>query len=195
MYRFLINLPVDPSILRAIEDPSTLYLDLFPPGEPLKTLYVLRALRQHLVIQRQRSNPSQLQQYLDDPETNDCPLATSMGRVMALVISVVSDQGVMMGADQECRMELSCSLLQFFLDLLNGKPEEPPPHYREQALLTTVCRSLPARIGSTASRCISAGYIGWGHVNFTEGVRPPQPCAQVRRAVPSKHLHDLLHES
>ncbi|KAK1827099.1 ubiquitin carboxyl-terminal hydrolase 34 [Podospora conica] len=118
VYHFLINLPVDPSILRAIEDPTTPYLDLFPPGEPLKTLYVIRALRHHLAIQRQKSTSSQLQQYLDDPETNDCQFATSVGRAMTLLISVISDQGVMVDANHECCMDLSCNLLAFFVELL-----------------------------------------------------------------------------
>lgn len=127
MYHFLVTLPVDPSILGAIEDPSTPYRELFPPREPLKALYVVRALRRYLSMERQKSSPSQLQQYLDGPETNDCAVATSMGRVMALVISVISDRAVMMGANQECHMELSCALLELFFDLLNGKPRSLPP--------------------------------------------------------------------
>lgn len=194
MYHFLITLPVDPSILGAIEDPSTPYLELFPPREPLKALYVARALRRHLALERQRSSPAQLQQYLDDPETNDCAVATAMGRVLALVISVISDRAVMMGANQECHMELSCALLDLFLDLINGKPEEPSPHCPEPALLTPVCRPLLSRIGSTASRCISPGYFGWALGNSARGVRPPQSCVQARRGVPAKHPHDLFHE-
>jgi len=122
---------VDPSILRAIEDPLTSYREIFSPGEPLKDLYALGAMREYIAMQRQRTTHAQHQQYLDDPTSNECPVSIALSRVMALVVSVISDRAVTEGADQDCHMELSSSLVELFSHLLDGKSDGHRPYHCE----------------------------------------------------------------
>jgi len=117
-----VKLPADEDTLKAIEDPSVSYLDIFPPGQPFKSLYAVYALREYMASQRRKTSSVQLEMCLNSAGTSSCAFSVSMGRALALIVSAISDHDVVgQCSSQVWRVELSSSLVQCFVDLLKGK--------------------------------------------------------------------------
>ncbi|KAK3357400.1 hypothetical protein B0T25DRAFT_452553 [Lasiosphaeria hispida] len=118
IYSFLVKLPADEATLKAIEDPSTSYLDIFPPGQPFRSLYAVHVLLEHLASQRHKA-AAQFESYLDNPEATFSTYATSLIRAMDLVVSAISNQEVIgQCSSQERQIELGSSLMGCFVSLL-----------------------------------------------------------------------------
>ncbi|KAI2785330.1 hypothetical protein F4815DRAFT_490487 [Daldinia loculata] len=120
IYHFLVSLPADDSILTAFEDPATSYRDVFPLGQPFKSLYALHALREYLSTRRLKSNVMQVSS--QDCEThlkstNDQHDASA--RAMSLVIAAICDSEVVeRGSSEALQLKLSLELVDSFINLL-----------------------------------------------------------------------------
>ncbi|KAK5664214.1 hypothetical protein OQA88_430 [Cercophora sp. LCS_1] len=119
IFPFLVKLPAHESLLEAIESPSTTYPNLFPPGQPFKSLYAIHVMREVLATQRQSQSIDQLEEYLNSDKTVPCAYSESLNRAMALVVPAVLDKRVIgLNSDKKWEMELGSSLVECFVSLL-----------------------------------------------------------------------------
>jgi ubiquitin carboxyl-terminal hydrolase 34 len=121
IYSFLVKLPADQNILRAIENPSTSYEDIFPIGQPFKSLYAVHAVREYHASQKRKFATTQLQDCEDDTEGLGDSFATALIRALSLVVSALSDPEVIaQSPSRELQIELSSSLVEAFVAILKG---------------------------------------------------------------------------
>ncbi|KAI1808395.1 hypothetical protein F4811DRAFT_559152 [Daldinia bambusicola] len=120
IYHFLVSLPADDSILTAFEDPATSYRDIFPLGQPFKSLYALHALREYLSTRRLKSNVMQV-------SSQDCEAhlqsvndhQDASAKAMALVIAAICDSEVVeRGSSEALKLKLSLELVDNYIYLL-----------------------------------------------------------------------------
>jgi ubiquitin carboxyl-terminal hydrolase 34 len=122
MYGFLVKLPRDKKLLEAISDPSVSYLDIFPIGQPFKSLYAVDALQEYLGSSRPRSAVVGEPSRTDDDRS---PRLASLARAMSLVVPAISDpQLVAQCPNQELQIELGSALIALFVSLLRD-PDLP----------------------------------------------------------------------
>lgn len=120
IYQFLVSLPADDSILTAFEDPDTSYRDIFPFGQPFKSLYALHALREYLNTRRLKSNVMQVSAQDSETQvktTND--QEDALTRAMSLIVEAICDPEVVeRGSSEELALRLSLELVDNFLNLV-----------------------------------------------------------------------------
>ncbi|KAI1393729.1 uncharacterized protein F4822DRAFT_424192 [Hypoxylon trugodes] len=120
IYLFLGSLPADDSILTAFENPATSYRDVFPLGQPFKSLYALHALREYLSTRRLKSNVMQLS--LQDGEVQaegENDQQEALAKAMSLIIAAICDSEVVeRGASESLQLRLSLELIDNFVQLL-----------------------------------------------------------------------------
>lgn len=116
-----MKLPADEKMLQAIDDPSRSYVDFFPLGQPLKSLYAVHALHEYLGLQRSKFTPGLNEQDQKENGHSFTLRQNGLMRAMALVVAALCDPQV--GAqcpNQERQIELGSALVQFFVSLLAG---------------------------------------------------------------------------
>ncbi|KAK4163484.1 ubiquitin carboxyl-terminal hydrolase 34 [Cladorrhinum sp. PSN259] len=119
IYLFLVKLPTDEKMLKAFENTSVSYQDMFPMGHPFKSLYALHALHSYLSSQE------------DEPVTEASPVASSgadepsssypasLVRAMSLIVPALSNENdTAQCSSQEVQIELGSALLKSFVFLL-----------------------------------------------------------------------------
>ncbi|KAI2639698.1 hypothetical protein GGS26DRAFT_541160 [Hypomontagnella submonticulosa] len=125
IYHFLVSLPADDSILRAFEDHAISYREIFPLGQPFKSLYALHALREYLSTRRLRSNVMQVS--LQDNETQEKTTndqQDALARAMSLIVSAICDSEVVeRGSSETLRLQLSLELVDTYAQLLKDTTE------------------------------------------------------------------------
>ncbi|KAK4456144.1 ubiquitin carboxyl-terminal hydrolase 34 [Podospora aff. communis PSN243] len=119
IFNFLVKLPIDENTLKAIEDPTASYLDIFPPGQAFKSLYASHAIRQYLASQRRKTPSSQLDKYLESAGAIPCSYSVAVGRAMALIVPAISDHEIISQCPNPARgAEFNLSLVECLLLLL-----------------------------------------------------------------------------
>ncbi|KAI1771399.1 hypothetical protein F4818DRAFT_213002 [Hypoxylon cercidicola] len=120
IYQFLVSLPADDSILTAFEDPETSYRDVFPFGQPFKSLYALHALREYLNTRRLKSNVMQVSSpdsEIQVKTTND--QQDALTRAVSLIVAAICDPEVVeRGSSEALALKLSLELVDNFLQLV-----------------------------------------------------------------------------
>ena len=117
----MVKLPADEKLITAIDDPSTSYTDIFPPGQLFKSLYAVHTLQEYLGIKRRKHPPPQRNQTQHVPEGQPCPFAISLTRVLSLVVSAISElEDVAQAPSQHLQLELSSALQQCLGSVLKG---------------------------------------------------------------------------
>ncbi|KAI1417598.1 hypothetical protein F5Y13DRAFT_201180, partial [Hypoxylon sp. FL1857] len=120
IYHFLVSLPADDSILTAFENPETSYRDVFPLGQPFKSLYALHALREYLSTRRLKNNVmhgSSLNCEIQEKTTND--QQDALARAISLIVAAICDPEVVeRGSSEALRLKLSLELVDNFVQLL-----------------------------------------------------------------------------
>lgn len=127
MYRFLMSLPADYSIIAAFESSNTSSRDVFPVAQPFKSLYAIYALREYLHTRRLKnsvmyasSHEATTQQQL----TNDHQDAVA--KAISLIVAAICDPDIIdQCSNEEMRMQLSLELADTLVQLLKGM-EYPP---------------------------------------------------------------------
>ncbi|KAI0131697.1 hypothetical protein F4776DRAFT_655185 [Hypoxylon sp. NC0597] len=120
IYHFLVSLPADDSILTAFEDTATSYRDVFPIGQPFKSLYALHALREYLSTRQLKSNAMQGSSQdcaIQEKSTND--QQDALARAISLIVAAICDPEVAeRGSSEALRLKLSLELVDNFVQLL-----------------------------------------------------------------------------
>ncbi|KAI0386269.1 hypothetical protein F5Y04DRAFT_243745 [Hypomontagnella monticulosa] len=125
IYHFLVSLPADDSILTAFEDPVTSYRDIFPLGQPFKSLYALHALREYLSTRRLRSNVMQVSiQDHESQEKTTIDQQAALTRAMSLIVSAICDSEIVeRGSSESLQLQLSLELVDTYVQLLRDTAE------------------------------------------------------------------------
>lgn len=118
IYAFLVTLPVDDRILCTLESETTTYQDVFPVGQPLKSLYALHAIREYLSAQSALAKLKQEKILYDG----------ALRRVLGLVAFAISDRAVIDDSTgAELRAALATRLVEQLLAIVRGKKSSPWP--------------------------------------------------------------------
>ncbi|KAI1143859.1 hypothetical protein F5Y05DRAFT_8632 [Hypoxylon sp. FL0543] len=120
IYHFLVSLPADDSILTAFESPTTSYRDVFPIGQPFKSLYALHALREYLSTRRLKYNVMQgSSQDCDVQEKSATDQQDALARAISLIVAAICDPEVVeRGSSEVLQLKLSLELVDNFVQLL-----------------------------------------------------------------------------
>lgn len=137
IYDFLVTLPVDEHILDLLTKNTTSYLDIFPIGQPLKSLYALYAIGEYLNPLSPLANPS------DESGGYDCALR----RILKLVVSAISDRKVIdSGSGAILKAKLASRLVRQFARILTGTVRQ----FASGTQFTNLITTDPARGPLTA---------------------------------------------
>lgn len=111
IYDFLVTLPVDEHILELLRRDSTTYQDIFPVGQPLKSLYALYAVNEYL-------NPLSP---LTSPSEESGGYDSALQRLLSLIVSAISDREVIdSGSGAILKAKLASRLVRQFTRILTG---------------------------------------------------------------------------
>ncbi|ORY59104.1 uncharacterized protein BCR38DRAFT_488847 [Pseudomassariella vexata] len=128
IYHFLVKLPADQSILEAFEASSTSYRDIFPLGQPFKSLYAIHALREYLSTRRLKTQVMQVSiqdaesQYKTALDQEDATL-----KAMSLLVAALCDSEVVDRCSHETLQVLLCDhLVDNFVQLLKENANSNP---------------------------------------------------------------------
>ncbi|KAI1422322.1 hypothetical protein F5Y12DRAFT_717436 [Xylaria sp. FL1777] len=151
IYKFLISLPADGSVLAAIESSSASPRDVFPLGQPFKSLYAIHALREYLHTRRLKStmmHASSQEGTMQQQFTND--QQDAIAKAISLIVAAICDPPIIDQCSNEgMRLQLSLELVDTFVQLLKETIEPhalnhlltPSLHRRLMIILTTVAKS------------------------------------------------------
>ncbi|KAI0015938.1 ubiquitin carboxyl-terminal hydrolase [Xylariomycetidae sp. FL0641] len=120
IYKFLISLPADDSILAMFEDPKTSTRMLFPLGQPFKSLYALHALRESLRTWRIKDDVLQsTTQQKDGLEGPAQGQGDALIRAISLVATALCDDDIIARcSNNSMQILLSFHLVDNFVQLL-----------------------------------------------------------------------------
>ncbi|KAI0187692.1 ubiquitin carboxyl-terminal hydrolase [Xylaria flabelliformis] len=124
IYKFLVSLPADDSILAAFESPSTSTRDIFPLGQPFKCLYAIHALREYLNTRRLKTtiHASSREATTEQQLRNDQQYAVA--KAISLIIAAICDPDVIgQCSNMDIRLQLSLELVENFAQLLKESIE------------------------------------------------------------------------
>lgn len=119
IYHFLIKLPTDDHILKSIKVETASYRDVFPPGQPYKSLYAVHALLQYpdaalhgrIITEDEKSDDETL-------SAHELFRTQAMETSISLIVQALSDEEVLDGASRSLRLTLARDLVQALLQLI-----------------------------------------------------------------------------
>ncbi|KAI1124983.1 hypothetical protein F5Y10DRAFT_248045 [Nemania abortiva] len=133
IYKFLISLPADDSILAALESSDTSPRDVFPLRQPFKSLYAIHALREYLHTRRLKNTVMQASSHEVTKQqqlTNDHQDAVT--KAMSLIVAAICDPDIInQCSNGEMKLQLGLELVDTFVQLLKETIE---PHLLSQLL-------------------------------------------------------------
>ncbi|KAK4178441.1 putative ubiquitin carboxyl-terminal hydrolase [Triangularia setosa] len=161
IYAFLVKLPADEGILKAIDRPSVRYQDLFPVGQSFKSLYAVHALREYLAARRKQLNTANSDTDSLNAQRSLRLYADSLTRVMSLVVPAISNDVAAHCPSHELRIELELALLEMFVSLsTEAELPEAAAQYLDEALLLRLLTNLSAALSgyspSHVRRCFQS---------------------------------------
>lgn len=110
LYSFLVTLPVSEKIVDMVANDNMPYSDVFPIGQPLKSLYALHAIREHLNSLCPEQQPQEADKYRD-----------ALRRALALVVSALRDHEVISKTSREnLKAALALQLVEQLFAILRG---------------------------------------------------------------------------
>ncbi|KAF5643612.1 DFFRY protein [Fusarium sp. NRRL 52700] len=119
IYYFLIKLPTDGHFMRLISSGTTASQDIFPSGQPFKSLYAVHALVEYA----ETLLPSQLIGHLDDVTTGSgshpVTLPEALKTPISFIVQAISDEEIFEGASVILRLKLASTLLHAFRQFLD----------------------------------------------------------------------------
>lgn len=122
MYKFLMSLPADYSIIAAFESSHTSSRDVFPVGQPFKSLYAIYALREYLHTRRLKntvmyasSHEATTQQQLRNDHQD------AVAKAISLIVAAICDPDIIdQCSNEEMRLQLGLELTDTLVQLLKG---------------------------------------------------------------------------
>lgn len=111
IYAFLVTLPVDGRILTTVGQQAVTYQEIFPVGQPLKSLYALYAIQEYLDTQSSLSRSN-----------NDAVFyERALLRALTLIVCAICDRDVVdKGSGAELKILLALRLVELLLAILRG---------------------------------------------------------------------------
>ena len=96
---------------------------MFPLGQHFKSLYAVHTLREYVALHRRTAASSQPENHQEGhANASSYPCTAVLTRAMVLVVSAISDPDVIgQCSSQRWQIELSSSLVECFLYILEGK--------------------------------------------------------------------------
>ncbi|KAM5382676.1 hypothetical protein ACJZ2D_002466 [Fusarium nematophilum] len=121
IYYFLVKLPTDGHLLKSIDSDKTSYRDVFPPGQPLKSLYAVHSLLEYAEAAcHGRINGDEV---LSGGSANAGSEPTSYTKVLrtsiSFVVQAISDENVLDRASVSLRLRLTGALIHAFRRFLD----------------------------------------------------------------------------
>ncbi|KAL7763384.1 hypothetical protein ACKLNR_006742 [Fusarium oxysporum f. sp. zingiberi] len=130
IYYFLTKLPTDGHFMRLIGSETTSSKDIFPSGQPFKSLYAVHALIEYA----ETLLPSQLISHLNDVTTGSGSdpviLPEALKTPISFIVQAISDEDIFNGASVLLRLKLASTLLHAvrqFLDRVGTLRGSVPP--------------------------------------------------------------------
>ncbi|KAI0455620.1 hypothetical protein F5B21DRAFT_503179 [Xylaria acuta] len=166
IYKFLISLPADNSILAAFESSSTSPRDVFPLGQPFKSLYAIHALREYLNTRRLKNSmrASSHEATTEKQLRND--QQDAVAKAISLIIAAICDPDVIGQCfNEDMRLQLGLELVDTFVQLLKESIEPnllsqlltPGLHERLMAILISGAKADGSKISvDLVHRCFEA---------------------------------------
>ncbi|KAF4978374.1 hypothetical protein FZEAL_5233 [Fusarium zealandicum] len=121
IHSFLIKLPTDGHLLKSIDSEETSYMDVFPPGQPFKSLYAVHILAEYIEaasLGRITSNEG----FKHDSEGVDSQ-SMSYTRILKtstlFVVQAISDESIFDRASVALRLRLTGALIHAFRRFLD----------------------------------------------------------------------------
>ncbi|UKZ56532.1 hypothetical protein TrVGV298_010369 [Trichoderma virens] len=111
VYSLLIKLPTGRHIINLFESPTTVYTDLFPPGQPYKFLYAIQAISKHIESVR-----------LAESNSNKVGISykEALRTSSSLVSQAISDESLLDQINPVLQVELMGALMHTFTQLLRN---------------------------------------------------------------------------
>ncbi|KAL3593824.1 hypothetical protein FPOAC2_08125 [Fusarium poae] len=111
IFTFLTQLPTDGRLSKLIDNEPATYKDVFPPGQPFKSLYAVHALTKYTkALSSSNSNSDGSQNDTFSPRS--VSYSKALKTAMSLVVHAISDKDVFEQASTFMRLKLTTSLLQ-----------------------------------------------------------------------------------
>lgn len=130
-------MPVDDKILDSLRNETKNYRDVFSIGHPLKSLYALHAVREHL---------GSLCPSVESPK-EDSLYSDALRRVLGLIASAIRDRDIIdNGSGADLKAALATRLVDQFHTILRGSL---PQRLGEHSLVRMLTLLDPMRPGST----------------------------------------------
>ncbi|KAG5780405.1 hypothetical protein H9Q73_005933 [Fusarium xylarioides] len=130
IYYFLIKLPIDGHFMRLISSGTTSSKEIFPSGQPFKSLYAVHALVEYA----ETLLPSQLISHLNGVTTGSGSdpviLPEALKTPISFIVQAISDEDIFDGASVFLRLKLASTLLHAlrqFLDRVGNLRGSVPP--------------------------------------------------------------------
>ncbi|ENH73136.1 Ubiquitin carboxyl-terminal hydrolase 34 [Fusarium oxysporum f. sp. cubense race 1] len=124
IYYFLIKLPTDGHFMRLIGGETTSSKDIFPSGQPFKSLYAVHALIEYA----ETLLPSQLISHLNDVTTGSgsdpVTLPEALKTPISFIVQAISDEDIFNGASVLLRLKLASTLLHAVRQFLDIRSRE-----------------------------------------------------------------------
>ncbi|KAK4227673.1 ubiquitin carboxyl-terminal hydrolase 34 [Podospora fimiseda] len=119
IFLFLVKLPTDENTIKAFQNASTSYQDMFPAGQPFKSLYAVHALRSYLSSQKPQQAKETSWMETSDASDSSSSYGELLMRAMSLIVPAISDENVTSQcSSRELQIELSSALLKALVALL-----------------------------------------------------------------------------
>ncbi|TAQ90895.1 hypothetical protein B7494_g771 [Chlorociboria aeruginascens] len=143
IYYFLIKFPVYDHLLKDFDSETTQYSEIFPLGQPYKSLYAIYALREYVASKSQKGAVNE----------------TVITRAIALIVSAISHADVLDHcASQELRNSLALHLIDSLVALLRVLPDSVATHLNELLLERLLHILYEARSMTTTPNSV---YLTW----------------------------------
>ncbi len=121
IYYFLTQFPVYDRLIGQFEVDTT-YSEIFPTGQPYKSLYALHALREYVVVQLRKVNISSTEPENAAHVTKRTSGEIALTRATSLIVAAISDQDVLSQcAADNLRGSLALQMLDCLIKFLKGK--------------------------------------------------------------------------
>ncbi|KAI1824914.1 hypothetical protein F4861DRAFT_224655 [Xylaria intraflava] len=165
IYKFLISLPANDSILAAFETSGTSPRDVFPLGQPFKSLYAIHALREYLSTRRLKNTMMHAssheaktsKQFAKDQQD-------AVSKAISLIVATICDHDIINQCSvDEMRYQLGFELVDTFVQLLK---ETIDPHLLGQLLTSGLYERLMEVLASSAKAPSSKISVDLVHRSF-----------------------------
>ncbi|KAF4343618.1 hypothetical protein FBEOM_2417 [Fusarium beomiforme] len=121
IYYFLIKLPIDGHFLKLINSGTASYKDIFPSGQPFKSLYAVHALIEYAesLLPSHFTSPGDPVNAISGSDSETIVVPEALRTSMSFIVQAISDEDVFTRASVLLRLRLASALLHAFRQFLD----------------------------------------------------------------------------